>query len=228
MELANTSSRERAIHRTRSTGVLPAIKLKQDESKDIVSYVRAMIDGGARVVEVTMTTPGVLEMFRALAKEFGDELSLAAGTVLDAAAAREAIEAGARVIVSPAVVPEVIATAHRYGAACYAGAFTATECLTAVQAGADMVKIFPAAVAGPAYMTNLRMVYPEINLIPSGGVSLENAADFIRSGACAVSGARNFFNREAVAREGLAWITDQVAAYIDIVARAKATSEPLP
>jgi 2-dehydro-3-deoxyphosphogluconate aldolase/(4S)-4-hydroxy-2-oxoglutarate aldolase len=226
MELANMSARERAIHRTRTTGVLPAIKLKQDE--DIVPYVRAMVDGGARVVEVTMTTPGVLEMFRALAKEFGDEISTAAGTVLDAAAAREAIAAGARVIVSPAVVPEVIATAHRYGAACYAGAFTATECLTAVQAGADMVKIFPAAVAGPAYMTNLRMVYPEINLIPSGGISLDNAADFIRSGASAISGARNFFNREAVAREGLAWITDQVATYIDLVAQAKATAEPLP
>jgi 2-dehydro-3-deoxyphosphogluconate aldolase/(4S)-4-hydroxy-2-oxoglutarate aldolase len=226
MELANMSARERAIHRTRTTGVLPAIKLKQDE--DIVPYVRAMVNGGARVVEVTMTTPGVLEMFRALAKEFGDEISTAAGTVLDAAAAREAIAAGARVIVSPAVVPEVIATAHRYGAACYAGAFTATECLTAVQAGADMVKIFPAAVAGPAYMTNLRMVYPEINLIPSGGISLDNAADFIRSGASAISGARNFFNREAVAREGLAWITDQVATYIDLVAQAKATAEPLP
>lgn len=220
------SARERAIHRTRTTGVLPAIKLKQDE--DIVPYVRAMVNGGARVVEVTMTTPGVLEMFRALDKEFGDEISTAAGTVLDAAAAREAIAAGARVIVSPAVVPEVIATAHRYGAACYAGAFTATECLTAVQAGADMVKIFPAAVAGPAYMTNLRMVYPEINLIPSGGISLDNAADFIRSGASAISGARNFFNREAVAREGLAWITDQVATYIDLVAQAKATAEPLP
>ena len=220
------SARERAIHRTRTTGVLPAIKLKQDE--DIVPYVRAMVNGGARVVEVTMTTPGALEMFRALAKEFGDEISTAAGTVLDAAAAREAIAAGARVIVSPAVVPEVIATAHRYGAACYAGAFTATECLTAVQAGADMVKIFPAAVAGPAYMTNLRMVYPEINLIPSGGISLDNAADFIRSGASAISGARNFFNREAVAREGLAWITDQVATYIDLVAQAKATAEPLP
>lgn len=228
MELETMSARERAIHRTRSTGVLPAIKLKQDESNDIVPYVRAMVEGGARVVEVTMTTPGVLEIFRVLDEEFGDELSLAAGTVLDAAAAREAIAAGARVIVSPAVVPEVIATALRYGAACYAGAFTATECLAAVQAGADMVKIFPAAVAGPAYVTNLRMVYPEINLIPSGGVSLENAADFIRSGACAVSGARNFFNREAVAREGLSWITDQVAAYIEIVARAKATAEPLP
>ena len=226
MDLGEMSARERAVYLTRSTGVLPAIKLKQDEN--VVPFVRAMVDGGARVVEITMTTPGVLAMFRALTREFGEELSLAAGTVLDAAAAREAIEAGARVIVSPAVVPEVIATAHRYGAACYAGAYTATEVLTAMQAGADMVKIFPAALAGPAYMTNLRMVYPEVNLIPSGGISLENAADFVRSGACAVSGARNFFNRELVEREGVAWITQQVAAYIDIVARAKVSAGPLP
>ena len=220
------SPRERVIALTKRTGVLPAIKLKQDE--DILPYVRAMYEGGARVVEVTMTTPGALAMFRAVAAEFGHELYAAAGTVLDAAAAREAIAAGARLIVSPAVVPEVIATAHRYGAACYAGAFTATECLTAIQAGADMVKVFPAAVAGPAYMTNLRMVYPEVNLIPSGGVGLGNAADFIRAGACAVSGARNFFDRERVAREGLGWITRQVAAYIDLVAAAKASAGPLP
>lgn len=226
MELSAMSARERAVYRTRSTGILPAIKLKRDE--EIVPWVRAMHEGGARVVEVTMTTPGVLAMFRALAAEFGDDLSIAAGTVLDAAAAREAIEAGARVIVSPAVVPEVIATAHRYGAACYAGAFTATECLTAMQAGADMIKVFPAAVAGPAYMTNLKMVYPEVSLVPSGGIGLENAADFIRSGACAVSGARNFFDREMVAREGAGWITRQVATYIEIVARAKEAAGPLP
>jgi 2-dehydro-3-deoxyphosphogluconate aldolase/(4S)-4-hydroxy-2-oxoglutarate aldolase len=226
MEPEAMSARERAIYLTRSTGVLPAIKLKQDE--DVVPFVRAMYEGGARVVEVTMTTPGVLEMFRALRSEFGNEMALAAGTVLDAAAAREAIEAGARVIVSPAVVPEVIATAHRYGAACFSGAFTATEVLSAMQAGADMIKIFPAAVAGPAYMTNLRMVYPEVSLVPSGGVSLDNAADFIRAGAAAISGARNFFDREAVAREGLNWITNQVATYIEIVAQARATAGPLP
>ena len=220
------SARERAIAFTKGTGVLPAIKLKQHE--DVLPYVRSMYEGGARVVEVTMTTPGALEMFRAISAEFGQELYAAAGTVLDAATAREAIAAGARIVVSPAVVPEVIATAHRYGAACYAGAFTATECLAAIQAGADMVKIFPAAIAGPAYMTNLRMVYPEVNLIPSGGVSLENAADFIRCGACAVSGARNFFNRELVEREGLGWIAGQVAAYIDVVAGAKASAGPLP
>jgi 2-dehydro-3-deoxyphosphogluconate aldolase/(4S)-4-hydroxy-2-oxoglutarate aldolase len=216
MEVGAMSARERAIYLTRSTGVLPAIKLKADE--DVVPFVRAMHDGGARVVEITMTTPGVLAMFRALSDEFGSEMSLAAGTVLDAAAARAAIDAGARVIVSPAVVPEVIATAHRYGAACFSGAFTATEVLTATQAGADMVK----------FLTNLRMVYPEVNLIPSGGVSLDNAAAFIHSGAAAISGARNFFDREAVAREGLAWITRQVATYIDIVAQAKADAGPLP
>jgi 2-dehydro-3-deoxyphosphogluconate aldolase/(4S)-4-hydroxy-2-oxoglutarate aldolase len=218
--------RERAIAFTRSTGVLPAMKLKHGE--DVLPYVRAMYEGGARVVEVTMTTPGALGMFRAIADEFGDELYPAAGTVLDAAAARAAIEAGARVIVSPAVAPEVIATAHRYGSASYAGAFTATEVLAAMQAGADMVKIFPAAIAGPSYMTNLRMVYPEVSLIPSGGVSLQNAADFIRCGASAVSGARNFFDRDAVAREGAEWITAQVAAFIEIVAQARASAEPLP
>ena len=175
-----------------------------------------------------MTTPGALDMFRAIASEFGDELYAAAGTVLDAAAAREAIMAGARVIVSPAVAPDVIATAHRYGAASFAGAFTATEVLAAMQAGADMVKIFPAAISGPSYMTNLRMVYPQVNLIPSGGVSLQNAADFIRCGATAVSGARNFFDRDAVEHEGLGWIARQVATYIEIVAQARATADPLP
>ncbi len=219
-------AREEAVYLTRKTGVLPAMKLKERE--DVLPYVRAMYAGGARVVEITMTTPGVLDMFKAVRREFGRELHLAAGTVLDEATAREAVSSGATVLVSPAVTPEVIATANRYRVACYSGAFTATECLTAMQAGADMVKIFPAALGGPAYMTNLRMVYPEVRLIPSGGISLENAGDFIRSGASAVSGARNFFDRGAVEREGLDWITRQVAAYIHIVADARATAPPLP
>jgi 2-dehydro-3-deoxyphosphogluconate aldolase/(4S)-4-hydroxy-2-oxoglutarate aldolase len=187
-----------------------------------------MVDGGARVVEITMTTPGALDHFRAIASEFEGEVHTAAGTVLDAASARAAIDAGVSVIVSPATIPEVIATAKRFGVACYPGAFTATECLTAMQAGADMVKIFPAARGGPAYMTNLKMVYPEVNLIPSGGINLDTAADYIQSGACAVSGARNFFNYEKVGHHGVSWVTEQVAKYIEIVARAKATAPPLP
>jgi 2-dehydro-3-deoxyphosphogluconate aldolase / (4S)-4-hydroxy-2-oxoglutarate aldolase len=220
------SIREEVVYLTKSTGILPAMKLKQKEN--ILPYAQAMYDGGARVIEITMTTPGVLEAFEAISAEFGDRLHLAAGTVLDAATARAAIMAGAHVIVSPAVIPEVIATANRYRMACYSGAFTATECLAAMQAGADMIKVFPATLGGPKYMTNLRMVFPEVNLIPSGGISLDNAAEFILCGAAAVSGARNFFDREQVEEHGVSWITEQVKQYMQIVAEAKANPRPLP
>lgn len=217
---------ERAIYWTKTTGILPAVKIKAED--DVIPYVRAMVEGGARLVEITMTTPRALEHFAAIKAEFGTEIVAVAGTVLDAATARAAIQAGVGVIVSPTVRPEVIATARRYGAACYSGAFTATECQTAMELGADMVKIFPAAVAGPKYMTNLKMVFPEINLIPSGGIGLENAADFIRCGACAISGARNFFNYEMVQKHGPQWVSEQVAKYIALVAEAKSTAPPLP
>jgi 2-dehydro-3-deoxyphosphogluconate aldolase/(4S)-4-hydroxy-2-oxoglutarate aldolase len=220
------NTRERAVLWTKQTGVLPAMKLKAEA--DVVPYVRAMAEGGARVVEITMTTPGVLDAFRAIAAAFGGAVLTAAGTVLDEASARAAILAGASVIVSPSVRPDVIKTARRYGVACYSGAFTATEVLAAMEAGADMVKIFPAALGGPAYMTNLKMVYPEVNLIPSGGISLESAGEFIRCGACAISGARNFFDAAQVRLHGLDWVRAQTARYIAIVAAARRDLPPLP
>lgn len=222
----NRNIREEAVYRTKLTGVLPAIKLK--DTKDLLPYAKAMLDGGLRVLEVTMTTPGVLDAFRTIRAELGDELYLAAGTTLDAAAAYAAIMAGAQIIVSPGLILDVIRTAQRYGVACYAGAYTATEVLQAMQTGADMVKIFPAALAGPKYMTNLKMVYPEVNLIPSGGISLETAGEYIRCGACAISGARNFVDPEQIARHGVGWITEQAKRYIQIVAEARATAYPLP
>lgn len=225
-DFQDASRREQALWLTKSTGVLPAIKMKRRE--DLRPFVRAMYEGGARVVEITLTTPGVLEAFRDLTAEFGDEVFLAAGTVLTAAAALAAISAGARIVVSPALVPEVIETANTYGAACYAGAFTATECLSAMRAGADMIKIFPAALGGPKYMTNLRMVFPEANLIPSGGISKETAGQYIQCGAAAISGARNFFDREMVERHGPKWITERIAEYIRIVAEARTSAKPLP
>lgn len=218
--------REEAVYRTKSTGVLPAIKLKN--AADLLPYADAFLEGGISVLEVTMTTPGVLDAFRAIKHAYGDRLLLAAGTTLDATAAYAAIQAGASILVSPAVVPDVIATANRYQVACFCGAFTATEVLQAMTAGADMVKIFPAALAGPAYMTNLRMVYPEVNLVPSGGINLETAGEFIRCGAAAISGARNFFDYQAVQEHGALWVTEQARKYVDIVAKARETAYPLP
>ena len=219
--------RERAVLWTKETGVLPAMKLKR-EVEDVVPYIEAMVEGGVKVVEITMTTPNALRHYEAIRDRFEDSVIIASGTTLDAASARLAILSGVGIIVSPMLKVELIETAHRYGAACYTGSFTATEVLTAIEAGADMVKIFPGALAGPKYMTNLKMVYPEVNLIPSGGVGLDNAADFIKCGACAISGARNFFDLEQVEKHGLKWITEQVKKYIDIVAEAKRNAPPLP
>ncbi|HOM73354.1 MAG TPA: bifunctional 4-hydroxy-2-oxoglutarate aldolase/2-dehydro-3-deoxy-phosphogluconate aldolase [Armatimonadota bacterium] len=218
--------KEAVIHQTKATGVLPCIKLK--EKQDCLAIAKAMYDGGARVIEITMTTPGALEAIEAVSSEFKGRMWVAAGTVLDAQTAREVILHGGSLIVNPAVIPEVIQMANRYSIPVYSGAFTATEVLTAMEAGASMVKIFPAQLGGPKYMTNLKMVFPQVNLIPSGGISLENAAEYIRCGACAVSGARTFMDTEKVREEGIQWITGQVSRFIQAVLEAKQSLPELP
>lgn len=220
------SRREEAVYLIKTTGVLPAIKLK--DSRDLLPYAQALYDGGIRVMEVTMTTPGVLDAFQAIKHAFGDKLHLASGTTLSAPAAYAAIQAGVSIVVSPALELEVVKVAHTYQVAVFPGAYTATEVLAAMQAGAQIIKIFPASLAGPAYMSNLRMVYPEVNLIPSGGISLESAGEYIRRGACAISGARNFIDAEQIAQHGDSWITRQAQQYIQIVADARTTAYPLP
>jgi 2-dehydro-3-deoxyphosphogluconate aldolase/(4S)-4-hydroxy-2-oxoglutarate aldolase len=218
--------RESVVEATKTTGILPCIKLPK--KGDFLAYADAMYEGGARVVEVTMTTPGALKAIETISSEFSGKLFVAAGTVLDQTTAREVILHGGSLIVSPTVVPEVIRTANTYCIPVYSGAFTATECLSAMQAGASMVKIFPAHVGGPKYMTNLKMVFPEINLIPSGGINLDNAAEFIRYGAVAVSGARTFMNFEKISSEGIGWITKQVKLFIELIAKVKSDMQSLP
>ncbi len=226
MERNGMSLKEFAIAQTKACGVLPCIKLHRKD--DYIAYAQAMYDGGARIVEVTMTTPGVLEAVEAISSHFGDRLLVAAGTVLDASSAREVILHGGSVIVNPCVIEDVIDVCNRYNVPVYSGAFSATEVFTAMRKGAAMVKIFPGALGGPKYMTNLKMVFPEVNLIPSGGITPENAADFIRCGACAVSGARTFMDFEKIEREGLSSITRQVKKFVEIIAEAKKDLPVIP
>lgn len=218
--------REKAIVLTKKTGILPAIKIKFEDN--LLPYIRAMYDAGIRVVEITTTTPNAFEHYKAIHNEFNGEVLPAAGTVLDATTARLAILSNVKILVSPSLKPEVIATAKRYGVACFSGAFTATEVQSAMELGADMIKIFPAALGGPKYMTNLKMVFPQVNLIPSGGISLDTAGEFIKCGASAISGARNFFDYEMVKKNGTAWITEQIKMYMEIVENARNNSPELP
>ncbi|MDR3552963.1 MAG: bifunctional 4-hydroxy-2-oxoglutarate aldolase/2-dehydro-3-deoxy-phosphogluconate aldolase [Clostridia bacterium] len=217
---------EQVVQATKSTGIMPCIKLKKKD--DFITYAKAMYDGGARVIEVTMTTPGALEAIEAISGEFKGRMYVAAGTVLDPATAREVILHGGSLIVNPCVIPDVIDLCGRYSVPVYSGAFTATECFAAMRAGATMVKVFPGALGGAKYMTNLKMVFPQINLIPSGGISLENAAEFIKCGACAVSGARAFMDMDNIREHGIGWVTEQVKAFISIIQKAKAELPELP
>ena len=225
-DLGYENLKEYAIRRTKETGVLPCIKLHKKD--DWIAYAQAMYDGGARAVEVTMTTPYALEAIEAISSHFGKEMLVAAGTVLDAATAREVILHGGSILVNPCIVDDVLDVANRYQVPIYSGAFTATEVFTAMRKGASMVKIFPGGLGGAKYMTNLKMVFPEVNLIPSGGINLDNCAEFIKCGACAVSGARTFMNFDMIEKEGLGWITKQVSSFIKVVNEAKKEVNMIP
>jgi 2-dehydro-3-deoxyphosphogluconate aldolase/(4S)-4-hydroxy-2-oxoglutarate aldolase len=146
--------------------------------------VEALVAGGVRAVELTLTTPGALEALAALATR--DSLVIGAGSVLDAETARLAILAGARFVVAPNFSPALVEMCHRYDVAAMPGAFTPTEILAAWQAGADLVKIFPAARLGPGYLADLRGPLPQLKLVPTGGVSAADAAAYLRAGAVAV------------------------------------------
>lgn len=223
---SDVTLKERVMADIKSTGVLPCIKLH--EKADWIAYAQAMYDGGARAVEVTMTTPGALEAIEAISAHFNGEMHVAAGTVLDSATAREVILHGGEIIVNPCVIDDVINVSNRYQIPVFSGAFTATECFKAMQLGATAIKIFPGAVGGAKYMTNLKMVFPGINIIPSGGITEANVSEFIKCGACAVSGARTFMNFEMIRAEGLPWITKQVSKFISIIKEAKQDLPDIP
>jgi 2-dehydro-3-deoxyphosphogluconate aldolase/(4S)-4-hydroxy-2-oxoglutarate aldolase len=188
--------------------------LRLESAERLRRVVDALVEGGIRAVEVTMTTKGALEALSTL----GDNALVGAGTVLDAETARMAISAGARFVVSPTFSPDVIRMCHRYDVLAIPGAFTPTEITSAWEAGADIVKIFPGGLLGPAYLRDLLAPLPHLRLMPTGGVTLDNAADFIAAGAVAVGVGGALVPRNV---EGYATITDRARRLAAAVARAR-------
>lgn len=158
--------------------------VRASDASELVAVISALADGGVTCAEVTFTVPNALDVIKAARTALGDRVLLGAGTVLDTETARAAIFAGAQFLVSPTLNLDVIQLAHRYDIAMLPGAFTPTEVLTAWEAGADIVKIFPAEVVGPAYLKALRGPLPQVKLMPTGGVDATTAAAFLKAGAC--------------------------------------------
>ena len=160
--------------------------LRSSSSEQLARVARSLFEGGIDVIEVTLTVPDALEIIAEVRRDLGQRVLLGAGSVLDAETARAAILAGAEFIVSPVVRHDVIQLCRRYGKVVMPGAFTPTEALAAWEAGADIVKIFPADIGGPAYLKALAAPLPQIRMMPTGGVNLETIEAFFRAGACAV------------------------------------------
>jgi 2-dehydro-3-deoxyphosphogluconate aldolase/(4S)-4-hydroxy-2-oxoglutarate aldolase len=211
--------RDEQIKVIEESGIIAIVRF--DRSEQLIQVARAIKAGGVDIIEFTMTTPNALGIIEESTREFGDEVLLGAGTVLDAETARAAILAGAEFIVAPTLDSEVIEVCRRYSKVVIPGAFTPTEILTAWQLGADFVKVFPASFGGPGYLKAIRGPLPQVKLMPVGGVSVENTADFIKAGAAAVAVGGNLVKKRAIAEGNFAELTEIARQFVTAIRRAK-------
>jgi 2-dehydro-3-deoxyphosphogluconate aldolase/(4S)-4-hydroxy-2-oxoglutarate aldolase len=209
------------LERLQSIGLVPV--LRAESVSQAIALATAIADAGVTTLEVTMTVPGALQVIRRLAEDRPDIL-IGAGTVLDAETARMCILEGAQYVVSPALNLKTIELCHRYSIAVLPGALTPTEIVTAWEAGADVVKVFPAsALGGAKYLAALKGPLPQIELIPTGGVSLANAHEFLAAGAFALGVGSDLVDAKALASGHPEIVTENARKYLAIVQHHRAS-----
>ncbi|WP_397546324.1 bifunctional 4-hydroxy-2-oxoglutarate aldolase/2-dehydro-3-deoxy-phosphogluconate aldolase [Rhodothermus marinus] len=201
-------------------GAVAVIRMSDPER--LVRVVEAICEGGVTAIEITMSVPRAFQMIEEVARRLGEVALVGAGSVLDAETARLVIEAGARYVVSPVFKPEIIQTAHRYDVPALPGAFTPTEILAAHEAGADIVKVFPADVVGMAFFKAIKAPMPQLKLMPTGGVTLTNAGEWLRAGACAVGVGSALLDRAAIAEGRWEKLTENARTLIESIRQARA------
>lgn len=201
-------------------GVVAIVRV--GSAQEAVEVCGAIAKGGVKSIEVTMTVPGAIDAIKEFKSAMKGEVLVGAGTVLDPETARAVILAGAEFVVSPNLNLKVIEVCHRYGKIVIPGTLTPTEILTAWEAGADIVKVFPAGALGPGYLRDIKGPFPQIRLTPTGGVNLENTPDFIRAGAVAVSVGTSLVDRKAVSERRYDIITENARRFVEAVRLARA------
>lgn len=196
--------------------------IRADSPDEALQAAKAIYRGGIRALEITMTVPGAIGVLEEVADEFGDQLTLGAGTVLDPETARECMLAGAEFFVTPSLNVKTVEMCRRYSKPVMPGALTPTEVVTAWEAGADMVKIFPVGnLGGPSYIKALKAPLPHILMVPTGGVSLSNVGDFFAAGASAVAVGSTLVSGEALAAGDYQQIEETTREFLEAVAQAR-------
>lgn len=216
-------NKSEVIHWIKETGVIPVVRASSAD--EAMRAIDAIKEGGISVLEITMTVPGAVRVIEEVAGRYGSEMLVGAGTVLDAETARVCVLAGARFVVSPALNLETIALCRRYSVAVMPGALTPTEVVQAWTAGADFVKVFPCdALGGARYLKSLKAPLPHIELVPTGGVSLKTAADFIKAGASALGVGSDLVDSKALRDGQTSLITERARQFIEVVKEARGNS----
>jgi 2-dehydro-3-deoxyphosphogluconate aldolase/(4S)-4-hydroxy-2-oxoglutarate aldolase len=213
-------SKKNDLSRVLEAGIVAVVR--SPDSGQLVEVCRALVDGGVHVVEITMTVPGAIKLIEQLAKNLPGEFFLGAGTVLDPETARQVILAGATYIVAPTLNLGTIAMCHRYDVAAMPGCFTPTEILTAWEAGADVIKVFPATALGPGYFKDIRAPMPQLRLMPTGGVTLANAGEWIKAGAVAIGVGSALVDTKAIDAGNYAQIAANARHLVESVRAARA------
>ena len=202
-------------------GIVPVVRTATAEGA--IKAIEAIYRGGVRAAEITMTVPGAIRALEKVADQFGDKIVLGAGTVLDPETARACMLAGAEFFVTPSLKISTIEMVKRYSKVICPGALTPTEVLTAWDAGADIVKIFPCGnVGGPKYIKALRGPFPHIEMIPTGGVNLETAGEFLKAGACAVAVGGELVDAKTIKEGRFDIIEERTRQYLAAIAKARA------
>ncbi len=211
-------NKRQTIESSLEAGIVAVVRI--DTSKQLLQVAKRISVGGISCIEITMTTPGALQAIEE-AKGKLDGVVIGAGTVLDASTARLTILAGAQFLVTPTVALDVIEMAHRYGKVVIAGAMTPTEILTAWEAGADMVKVFPANVLGPGYLKAVHGPLPQIPLVPTGGITADNAGEFIKAGAAVICAGSWLVDKKTITEERYEILTERARELVDAVSKAR-------
>jgi 2-dehydro-3-deoxyphosphogluconate aldolase / (4S)-4-hydroxy-2-oxoglutarate aldolase len=210
----------KSIQRIIDIGLIPVVRASSAE--EATSIVEAIKAGGLSILEITLTVPGALRVIEKVADRYGDKVLLGAGTVLDAETARAVILAGAEFIVTPSLKASTIEVCKRYSKVVIPGALTPTEVVTAWEAGADFVKVFPCDnVGGPKYIKALKGPFPQIDLIPTGGVNLNTAAEFLAAGSAALAVGSELVDKKAVAAGDFVKITDNARKFLEVMQAAR-------
>jgi len=213
-------NRQEVVERIRTGGLVPVVRTTSAE--DALAMCQVLHEAGLTAVEITLTVPGAVDVIAALVGRFGDRLVVGAGTVLTARSAQACIDAGATFIVSPGLDLPTVAQCRQAGTAIFPGALTPTEVITAWNAGADMVKIFPAsAMGGASYIKALKAPLPEVEMLPTGGVSVETVPAFIEAGAAALGVGADLVNLKSLREGRLEIITERAQQYLAVLKTAR-------